>query len=577
MPNSDRDSSNSRESDLRIANQPERLATLVATLVEQGLTQSDRTELARILESSDEAKCYYLHYIQLHSELESQWNGGRTHLTSRRKVQASKPLSSYIMPALFTAIVATAAVLFVMLNPFARDHLHEVAADKAVIMPHRQDTQALASKHNAFDHREDSTAGVAIVVHTQGLEPGSNIRVGQRLAPGWFELLTGTVRLHFVNGATVALEGPAVLKIKSAMLATLHSGSATTRVTDRAKGFVLNSPGAAVVDLGTEFRLMVDSVGGSIVEVIDGEVELSLLGDDGTTLTSRQVMEKQKVAISPSEMKLTEIESFEPTERMDPPADHALPIDLDYVSRVESKHPIAYWRFEKLDKDIVSNEIEGAPALRMQRGEADPDSLRLIDGYLRLRRSETPRYLVTKPLLSGLMTSQHTVEAWIAPDDLRHASYLSLFPDWSQFGYQQFLLLEVATDTSWVHLPGSIRFLCRYPPARSSALGLNLFSAGMVTPGQWHHVVTRSSGSTLSLFVDGALVREIPNRQEQAERDEPLRCLIGQLTLNQNWRQFAGMIDEVAIYRRALTDEEILEHYNAVSFASGPGWAGEHR
>lgn len=526
----------------------QRLAELVAAVVEGSLGESDRSDLEKILESSDAAKRYYLRYVQIESELASQWDAGHSISLAREQSPSNSTRQKLVVPALCMLLVATAAALLLTFFPMGRDRTPD----------------DLASEFRSLEGGNDPGLGVAIVVQTRGLEEDSEIRVGRRLPAGLFQLSQGEVLLHFVSGATVALQGPSQLEIESEMLATLLSGSATTRVSESAKGFVLNSPGAAVVDLGTEFRMSVDSLGKSVVEVIDGEVELSLLGDDGTTLTSRQLAEREMVAVSPKEMRLTDIKSFEPAAPMVRPFVRPLAIDEDYVSLVKSRSPIAYWRFESFENNRLVNEVADGPIFSMQRSPEEPRSVTVAQGHVRFRRSGRPRFFVTQPLLSGLMTNSHSVEAWIAPDDLRHASFLSLFPSWSQFGYEQFTLLEIATDTSWVHQPGSIRFLSRYPPARSSARGLNLFSAGLVTPGQWHHIVTTSTESKLSLFINGTLVREIENRQEQPRKDEPLRCLIGQLTLDQIWRQFSGRMDEVAIYRHALSADEILEHYSAV-------------
>ncbi|MEM6364265.1 MAG: LamG-like jellyroll fold domain-containing protein [Planctomycetota bacterium] len=531
-----------------------RLSELVAAVIDRELTTDESSELQQILSASDAAKRYYLHYLQVHSELASQWDGGRplsiADSFADEPTKESSPSRAYLLPIVGTVFIATAASLLLMLLPI---RMNGQSKDTAL-----SDDQIIARP-------AVSSSGVAIVVQADGLAANAEIQVGHRLGPGLFELSQGEVRLHFVSGATVALEGPSQLEITSGMLATLLSGNATTRVSESAKGFVLNSPGAAVVDLGTEFRLSVDAMGQSIVEVIDGEVELSLLGDDGTTLTSRQVAEQEMVAVSPAKMTMEDIKSFKPTGRLSRPVDRPLPINSDYVSIVKDKSPIAYWRFEALENNRIANEVADGPALQMQRSPDEPKSISVANGYVRFRRSSEPRFFVTKPVLADLMTDNHSVEAWIAPDDLNHASYLSLFPDWSQFGYEQFTLMEIATDTWWVHQPGSIRFLCRYPPARSSALGLNLFSAGLVTPGQWHHIVTTSSDSKLSLYINGSLVRQISDQQQRESQDEPLRCLIGQLTLNQNWRQFSGLIDEVAIYQRALTPDEVLTHYSAAS------------
>ena len=78
-----------------------------------------------------------------------------------------------------------------------------------------------------------------------------------------------------------------------------------------------------------------------------------------------------------------------------------------------------------------------------------------------------------------------------------------------------------------------------------------------IRDGIWHHLVGVWDGSTIYLYLDGEL-------------DNSISCS-GTLTTNNknlyfgsrlgNQRYFNGLIDEVRIYNRALSAEEIAEHY----------------
>jgi len=83
--------------------------------------------------------------------------------------------------------------------------------------------------------------------------------------------------------------------------------------------------------------------------------------------------------------------------------------------------------------------------------------------------------------------------------------------------------------------------------------------------GVWSHVVVTRSGSTVSWYVNGALDTHKTFRRTPS--DSPLPLLIGNGYAN----GYAGHIDEVAVYARALTSTEISEHYTAINDPTGYG------
>ena len=74
------------------------------------------------------------------------------------------------------------------------------------------------------------------------------------------------------------------------------------------------------------------------------------------------------------------------------------------------------------------------------------------------------------------------------------------------------------------------------------------------------HVVGTFDGSSLRLFVNGELAIEGASTVLLPDHDAPLR--IGASDGNE---PFAGVIDEVAIYAGALSEERVLAHYVAGS------------
>lgn len=123
--------------------------------------------------------------------------------------------------------------------------------------------------------------------------------------------------------------------------------------------------------------------------------------------------------------------------------------------------------------------------------------------------------------------------------------------------------------------------------SQAYALGVNVLAAGKaefrtdrpapgavvtstttVTDGNWHHLVGRHSGSSISFFVDGVLQGTASTgSQSWLTYDNALPLNIGRFD-NVAGEYFNGTIDEVAIYPVGLGDSDIVAHYNARSQAT---------
>ena len=65
----------------------------------------------------------------------------------------------------------------------------------------------------------------------------------------------------------------------------------------------------------------------------------------------------------------------------------------------------------------------------------------------------------------------------------------------------------------------------------------------------------------MRLYVNGELVAE---GEDASELPSGLRLLVGRLYPSQGVRPFIGQLDELALYNRALSAEEIATHYQLV-------------
>jgi len=557
-----------------------RLEELLCGLVEGGLTESERSELAAILNASEEAQKYYLAYLQLHTELTENGGGLESRKADRSNDSLSKPLfpridlgdgespgtksifglgMGFFLGVFSITVLGGAAVYFFW---FGNQDLIE--GERQVALGDSTEERDI----NANSPVEGKTFTVsksavdqhyAVVVHSDG--NGSNqIVPGQRLGGGTIKIDEGRLQIEFMGGAVLAITGPAELELLSPKSATLIRGTAVARVPERARGFVLNSPGLAVVDLGTEFLVDVPPDGQSNVKVIDGEVELSILGDDGNTWTNRRIgaMEEVTVAggiktlknVEEAKADLPRVVSLQPAQ---------LNIGESYVKSVLASNPVAYWRFNEFVDGKIPNEMGDFLWLHPVFDQSESDKMLITEGRMQFRRSSKSRYLVTQDQIPEFSTKAFSVEMWMLPDDLQHATCLSVFPNWSGNADAALCVIEIVTDTFLIHQPGSVRTLFRDPPGRSPDSGFNLFTQGLVTPGMWQHVVMVKKQGKFQLFYNGSLAREV--EIEDSSNEEPFRCMLGQLALRQAGRQFSGLVDEIAIYRHALSAEEVREHY----------------
>ena len=101
---------------------------------------------------------------------------------------------------------------------------------------------------------------------------GSDLRPGQKI-----DLAAGEAQIVFHRGAVVTLFGPGTLEVLSDNSAKLLVGKLTARAeTHNSHGFAVSTPAIALVDLGTEFGVLVSPDGVDEVHVLRGKVQAKL-------------------------------------------------------------------------------------------------------------------------------------------------------------------------------------------------------------------------------------------------------------------------------------------------------------
>jgi Concanavalin A-like lectin/glucanases superfamily len=376
---------------------------------------------------------------------------------------------------------------------------------------------------------------------------------------------SGRVLLALLNGVTLIIEGPADVSLVSLDRVDCQRGKVRTRVPEGANGFVVSAPGAAVLDLGTEFALNVDPSGKSRVMVFEGEAEVMVLNEQGSTRRSQLVAEHQAYEIDPKtghiEESAARSDSFVVSATLPPPS---LALDASYPSAVMQSRPWGYWRFESMKDGVVPNEVVGGPPLRAT-GPLKLSAPKAGNRSIVFKDNEPLQYLE----MDGLWKPNHdagcAVELWVMSELIKHSSLACLIEPWDAkttlFKHLFFVELTVRERQS-LQQPASVRFAHRWPPRPSG--GENIYSKQYYVPYRWHHVVAQMLGDRMELYVDGVLSRS--TALDPAHKTMPCKLIFGRLNVLPNppsyeLRHLAGRLDEAALYDHPLTAEEISRNH----------------
>lgn len=126
----------------------------------------------------------------------------------------------------------------------------------------------------------------------QPTAPGTSLRRGR------MRLEAGLARLVFRSGAEVRLEGPVDFELRGPNASFLHAGVLTAHVPERARGFVVETSSAKLIDHGTDFGISATSGGRAQVQVLQGEVELKHTQSG----ESRRLLSRESAAITPQSL-----------------------------------------------------------------------------------------------------------------------------------------------------------------------------------------------------------------------------------------------------------------------------------
>ena len=219
-----------------------------------------------------------------------------------------------------------------------------------------------------------------------------------------------------------------------------------------------------------------------------------------------------------------------------------------------AQNPVGYWRLKDTSQTInvanlgtagaagdgtyVGNAVLGqaGPRPPTEAGFAADNKAPLLSGA----------GYVEVPFQSAYNPTTFTVECWVKPATTG-GTYRSPVTSRDDLPQRGFIIYQTPSST-WEFWTGT-----------GQQVGWNVLSGGVVTTGQWAHLVGTYDGTTKKFYVNGALISSAATAYGP-NTTRPLRIGAGATDGPANF-QFNGSVDEVAVLPRPLTADEISTRY----------------
>jgi hypothetical protein len=261
------------------------LSRLIREMLDGQLDSEQRDKLLRFVESDDQARRLYLDQISTHAALRAvladcipDHNVDFSNQTRFEHSSTSQRTSPRWVALVLVSLAATTLLCVALWNR------PRAASDSP--------TPAAVAKLSAM---RDAAFGLCDFA----MSPGAS------LPEGTLRVKSGEVDLQFACGAEMTLQGPAVVHLKTPMLAVLESGRVSCNVPEQAIGFQVESAEYTVTDLGTRFELEVGER--QWVRVLEGEVDVEPKESTAVRLTQGETASVTRKRVTRHRVPLQEI------------------------------------------------------------------------------------------------------------------------------------------------------------------------------------------------------------------------------------------------------------------------------
>lgn len=392
----------------------------------------------------------------------------------------------------------------------------------------------------------------------------------QRASDDSLQLLEGIAEFSVGARGDVRLqmEGPASVVLSSHDSASMSYGKIIVgSPTGNGGQFSIETPlGRIQVSEDSEVGVIAF---GSIAEVhcFRGRVEIEspwLLSDEVETASSELSMGQsflvQNIGLTVLQVHRQDADKrkFTPQVAMN---NDFLSVGADYVRTIIDAAPIAYWRFEEVESGEVLNEMgpNFAGRIKGEVGWEGPRGNRVISMGLNGKQGS----VLSDDSWDETLQGDFSIELWMKPSHHHLGSMVGFVGDFDPElqRNRHGVLLEtcgpVVNVFHWLK-PKRIRFLHRSELTASPKDGVDCFSADAYDVRRWQHVVATKQGDQLRLYIDGKLAAA---QIDDQPTPRGLHLVIGQLYTETLERFFIGQLDEIAVYDRALPEDEVKAHH----------------
>jgi hypothetical protein len=408
---------------------------------------------------------------------------------------------------------------------------------------------------------------------------GSSIQAGDEIA-----LLEGVAEFRLASGVSLSVEGPATMLLASPSTLVLQRGRLLAHVPWGIADFKAIVGGYRIVAREAEFGIDCSSSKMG-VHVFSGQVVCNpppyFIANSPVSDEDEGFVAEEKSIPSPINIQESYAVEFvadvqgaiqQSNVPIDPtlfaakmPMNGVLPISKEYVKAVKSSRPICYWRFESVEDGAIANEVDSAPSIQVD----DPVSLpgdemnHVIDlGPSRFQAKS----LTSSSRIDLMETGSYSIETWLKPSHYHRGALVCL----SSGGISGFVLETLPSrEASATGHPATVHFFHRTKVQGSkSSPGTSCFSNNLYNLRKWQHVVAVKQPGSTRIYLDGKEVGVTKDMETPMARR--LSLVIGRRWHSERYdegnRFFVGQLDELAIYDRALKEQEIANHYKAVDF-----------
>jgi hypothetical protein len=507
---------------------------LLSQLTDGGLSATDRQQLAMLIQSDRTLRSHYLDYCQMHALLRSE-HGLLTALTTptgqlnepiilRPQHRGNKVRVLFMWTAAASLIILAVGLTFLVSN---RERLPYRGAETAVL------SKMVGARF------EYGVNGEVIPVE------------GVQLRQGIYKLLAGLVEIQYDSGAVLVLRAPATFDLVDDSCVRLEDGQLAAHIPETATGFKIESPGATVIDLGTDFAVQAVRDLESEVHVFQGEVLVDLHGDKGKTAEMLRLVTGEAARVDfftgmPSGIDLNNqkfLRSLRETAG-------------SYSQTILALKPAVYYRMEPMGDGtrlIDSTDNNAHATIRLGQGNLPIWTVGKVGAAFNLGGPSQQTFASAQkyPQTEGNTLS---VAAWVYARS--RPRWASIAKNWAggdvHHGQFHFGLFQDSGELEAHIIDGGGKEVV----IRDSVpLPLNA----------WHHVAFVADGTRLRLYRNGV---EVDSKLYQGiHADKRIKALgigtklnlLGTEPEELDFNMWDGRLDELAIFNHALSDDDIKQ------------------